>query len=90
MNLFIVTVIPDQPYVSVKERAAKLESGEWTVTPGSDGKKLTGPCPVNRQPCSDVTGRHHSIAVEAEDVEKALLPFHITDMHVTRVEQVVR
>jgi hypothetical protein len=90
VNLFIVTIIPDQTYVTVKERAAKLESGEWTVTPGSDGKKLTGPCPVNGQPCADVTGRRHSIVVEADDVEKALLPFHMTDTHVTRVEQVVR
>lgn len=86
MNIFIVTVIPDQPYVSVKERAAKLESGEWWVTPNTDGKKFTGPCPVNGDPCSDVTGRHHSIPVMVGTVEEAIATFP-PGTHITRIEE---
>lgn len=52
-------------------------------------EKKTGPCPVNGKPCTDVTGEHHTFAVDldgmdAEDVRE----IYRTTYHVTRVETV--
>lgn len=51
--------------------------------------KKTGPCPVNGKPCTDVTGEHHTFAVDldgmrAEDVRE----IYQTCYHVTRVETI--
>lgn len=52
-------------------------------------KKVTGPCPVNGEPCSDVTGEHHTILVRSyggvEQVKSLMTEKY---KHVTRVEAV--
>ncbi len=45
--------------------------------------KITGKCPVRGQ-CTDVTGQHHTLLIEAESIEAAAACF--PDMHVTRIE----
>ena len=65
-----------------------------TVTvPGTEGhnpkRKVFGPCPVSGEPCSDITGKHHTILVRSSDgldlvTKKAREKYG----HVTRVESV--
>lgn len=53
--------------------------------------KQTGPCPVNGQPCDDVTGEHHTAlfncAVSSWSVQ-AVRAHWEQRWHVTRVERV--
>lgn len=53
-------------------------------------QKVTGPCPVNGQPCDDVTGEHHTFLVTT--TENSVEAVRKTAMerygHVTRVESV--
>lgn len=52
-------------------------------------KKVTGPCPVNGEPCSDVTGKHHTILVRSvRSVEGVRDECAEKYGHVTRVESV--
>lgn len=51
--------------------------------------KQTGPCPVDDGSfCSDVTGQHHTVLVEASTSERAAGLLH--PLHVTRIEQASR
>ena len=50
--------------------------------------KIEGVCPLSGGFCSDVTGRHHTMMVEAQDASIARLAFRIFGFHVTRVEEV--
>lgn len=47
--------------------------------------KVTGPCPVNGAPCTDVTGEHHTAFVRATSADVAAAEFD--NMHVTRIEE---
>jgi hypothetical protein len=65
-----------------------------TVTvPGTVGhdprNKVTGPCPLNGQYCTDQTGKHHSFLVHtSRSVEQVTSWAHEEYGHVTRVESV--
>ena len=48
--------------------------------------KVIGPCPVNGEPCSDVTGEHHTILVRSASLMSATLESRAKYGHVTRVE----
>lgn len=51
--------------------------------------KITGPCPVNGEPCSDVTGKHHTILVRSvKGVDGVRDECAEKYGHVTRVESV--
>jgi hypothetical protein len=60
-------------------------------TPEHDPRnKITGRCPVNGQPCTDVTGEHHTMLLAAEDLEDAQshMARDYPGTHVTRYEVV--
>lgn len=46
--------------------------------------KITGTCPVSGKICTDTTGQHHTILVEANSVEDAGARF--PNLHITRIE----
>lgn len=48
--------------------------------------KMAGPCPVNGEPCSDITGEHHTIVVRSTSLTMATLESQAKYGHVTRVE----
>lgn len=49
--------------------------------------KITGPCPVNGEPCSDVTGEHHTILMRSpRDIRAVAEMAAELYGHVTRVE----
>ncbi len=49
--------------------------------------KVTGPCPVFGNPCTDVTGEHHTLWMVSEDGVHTVLDIaKETYGHVTRVE----
>lgn len=47
--------------------------------------KVTGPCPINGTPCTDVTGQHHTALIRAASAEIAAADFDT--YHVTRIEE---
>jgi len=57
-------------------------------TVGHDPKnKISGPCPVNGEPCSDRTGKHHTILVRSTDrIDVVAKKARERYGHVTRVE----
>lgn len=50
--------------------------------------KVTAPCPVSGRECTDQTGEHHSVLVEAQSATEARDRFTAEGIHVTRVEMV--
>jgi len=49
--------------------------------------KKTGPCPITGNPCTDVTGAHHSFLVAAETKEDARDKARSDGFsHITRIE----
>lgn len=51
--------------------------------------KVTGPCPINKSTCTDVTGAHHSFLFRnalSEDIVRTY--FEVLGFHVTRIEEV--
>lgn len=56
--------------------------------------KKIGSCPLNgdeKKICTDITGEHHTIMVEARDMEQArlnTLKAYPEALHITRVEEV--
>jgi hypothetical protein len=50
--------------------------------------KVTAPCPVSGRECTDQTGEHHSVLVEAQSATGAREYFIAGGVHVTRVEAV--
>lgn len=50
--------------------------------------KVTGPCPVFGNPCTDVTGEHHTTWIRSrENVETIMDVARTMYGHVTRVEE---
>jgi hypothetical protein len=50
--------------------------------------KVTGECPALGVMCTDVTGEHHSVVLEATSVEQAAVKARGMFGHVTRVEEI--
>jgi hypothetical protein len=50
--------------------------------------KVTAPCPMSGRECTDQTGEHHSVLVEAQSAVGAREYFIAAGVHVTRVEAV--
>jgi hypothetical protein len=50
--------------------------------------KVTAPCPLSGRECTDQTGEHHSVLVEAQSAIGARDYFIAAGVHVTRVEAV--
>lgn len=51
--------------------------------------KKIGPCPVNGEPCTDVTGEHHTFAVDLDGMRvEDVRDIYQTCYHVTRVEAI--
>jgi len=52
--------------------------------------KVTGECPVSGEPCTDVTGEHHSFICRGDDLSTAesVRDTYKGIYHVTRVEKV--
>lgn len=51
-------------------------------------KKIMGPCPVNGEPCSDVTGEHHTVLMRGTQGIEWVRDKYARQYHVTRVESV--
>jgi hypothetical protein len=49
--------------------------------------KLTGPCPSNGAWCSDQTGEHHSLLMEARSADDVRNYLTMIKVHVTRIER---
>lgn len=50
-------------------------------------EKKTGRCPVNGEPCTDVTGEHHTFLADLTDMNAEDVRDLYTEIyHVTRVE----
>lgn len=58
-------------------------------TVGHDPKnKVTGPCPVSGETCTDITGKHHTFLVESSlDRESVREAYEFKYGHVTRIEE---
>jgi len=58
--------------------------------PNHDPKnKITGPCPITKAHCTDVTGAHHSAVIKnVLSAELVLADFQALGLHVTRIEQI--
>jgi hypothetical protein len=48
--------------------------------------KKSGPCPVNGEPCSDVTGEHHTVVMRTTHTLSWVAAEYGKEYHVTRVE----
>jgi hypothetical protein len=48
--------------------------------------KKSGPCPVNGEPCSDVTGEHHTVVMRTTHTLSWVAEEYGKEYHVTRVE----
>jgi len=54
--------------------------------------KITGPCPLNGEPCTDITGEHHTLALwapvetDAEEIRDTIPLSQWPGARVTRVE----
>jgi hypothetical protein len=48
--------------------------------------KQTGLCPVNGEFCTDTTGEHHTILMDAPSAEDVFEHFNKRGIHVTRIE----
>lgn len=48
--------------------------------------KVAGVCPASTS-CTDATGEHHSVAVQASSMAYALAHFARKNIHVTRIEE---
>lgn len=54
-------------------------------------RKVVGKCPVSNTNCTDITGEHHSLQIEAAtggDAEYQVHRKYGADMHITRIEAV--
>lgn len=49
-------------------------------------RKVAGNCPVTGLYCTDVTGEHHTVLIEASDVTTAEVDARMLYGHVTRIE----
>jgi hypothetical protein len=49
-------------------------------------QKKTGKCPVSGNVCTDVTGEHHSILVEGNNIEDITKEVKKRFSHITRIE----
>lgn len=49
--------------------------------------KRTGPCPVNGEICTDMTGEHHTILMKGTSIEDVKDYFSGLGVHVTRIER---
>jgi hypothetical protein len=47
--------------------------------------KKTGRCPLTGKACTDITGEHHSMVVEAKNIGH--LRKKLKDFHITRIEE---
>jgi hypothetical protein len=54
----------------------------------SPANKATGPCPLSGHECTDQTGQHHSVIVDAQTTAEARAWFTGQGIHVTRIEAV--
>lgn len=50
--------------------------------------KVAGACPVSGLHCTDTTGEHHSVLVEAESSQAVFETYRAREIHVTRVEEI--
>lgn len=51
--------------------------------------KVTGECPVSLYKCTDQTGEHHSVLVNADSISAVRHHFAFKGVHVTRIEHVI-
>lgn len=67
--------------------ALYLVTVEVPCDPDHDpGSKQTGECPLSLR-CTDATGRHHTVIVQAVDDDEALTLAQGLDVHITRIER---
>lgn len=49
--------------------------------------KITAPCPLNAQECTDSTGQHHSVLWDAVSEDVIREHYNTLGVHVTRIER---
>jgi hypothetical protein len=70
----------------VSQYIVTLKLARNVFRPHDPANKVTGPCPLSGHECTDLTGVHHSVVVDAQTAADARVHFTSQGIHVTRVE----